>query len=85
MAYVACGRLDACLEKGSWSLNTGPKIWDFAPGLLIVREAGGVTRNLEQRSSNCTEELDLLGRSVFAAASPELATALLETIQNLDF
>ena len=79
MAYVACGRLDACLEQGSWALNVGPKIWDFAAGLLIVHEAGGVTRNLEETSAPA---LDLLGRSVFAAASPDLASELLETVAD---
>lgn len=34
LAHVACGRIDAYLERHL-------KIWDFAAGVLIVREAGG--------------------------------------------
>lgn len=35
LAYVACGRLD-----GFWEL--GLKIWDFAAGILLIKEAGGI-------------------------------------------
>ncbi len=34
LAYVACGRLDAYWERG---LST----WDFAAGIVLVKEAGG--------------------------------------------
>ena len=34
LAYVACGRLDAFWERG---LNS----WDFAAGMVLIREAGG--------------------------------------------
>ena len=34
LAHVACGRIDAYFEKKL-------KIWDFAAGTLLVREAGG--------------------------------------------
>lgn len=34
LAYVACGRLDGYLERNL-------KLWDFAAGMLLVREAGG--------------------------------------------
>jgi fructose-1,6-bisphosphatase/inositol monophosphatase family enzyme len=39
LCSVACGRLDGYYESG---LN----VWDFAAGLLIVREAGGETGRL---------------------------------------
>lgn len=35
LAYVACGRLDLYLH-----LNISP--WDIAPGILLIREAGGI-------------------------------------------
>ncbi|MDO5352928.1 MAG: inositol monophosphatase family protein [Succinatimonas sp.] len=35
LCYVACGRFDGYLEQGL-------KVWDFAAGDLIVREAGGL-------------------------------------------
>ena len=34
LAYVACGRFD-----GFWEMSLKP--WDLAPGILLVREAGG--------------------------------------------
>ena len=34
LAYVAAGRLD-----GTW--QSGPQAWDFAAGIILVREAGG--------------------------------------------
>jgi myo-inositol-1(or 4)-monophosphatase len=40
LAYVACGRFD-----GFW--ETGLKPWDLAPGLLLVREAGGEVADFE--------------------------------------
>ena len=83
MAYVAAGRLDACLEQGSWSggtsSGTGPKIWDLAAGKLLVQEAGGVTRDITKQETK-DESLNLLERSLFCAATPELADALLATI-----
>lgn len=41
LAYVAAGRLDAYFEQG---LNP----WDQAAGALLVREAGGVVRGLDE-------------------------------------
>lgn len=35
LAYVACGRFDGYLEQGL-------KVWDFAAGELLIREAGGI-------------------------------------------
>jgi myo-inositol-1(or 4)-monophosphatase len=40
LAYVACGRLD-----GYWEYGIQP--WDYAAGLLLVREAGGRAGRLE--------------------------------------
>jgi myo-inositol-1(or 4)-monophosphatase len=39
LAYVACGRLD-----GYWEFGLSP--WDMAAGVLLVREAGGVTSDM---------------------------------------
>ena len=39
LAYVAAGRFDAC-----WERNLSP--WDFAAGVLMVREAGGFVTDL---------------------------------------
>ncbi len=52
LAYVACGRFD-----GFW--ETKLKAWDMTPGILLVREAGGVVTDfgggdaMVQRSEIC--------------------------------
>jgi myo-inositol-1(or 4)-monophosphatase len=40
LAYVACGRADGIVEYGM-------KLWDYAAGSLIVREAGGVCQDFD--------------------------------------
>jgi myo-inositol-1(or 4)-monophosphatase len=42
LAYIAAGRFDAY-----WERNLSP--WDFAAGVLMVREAGGYVTDLEDR------------------------------------
>ena len=39
LAYVAAGRYDAYFQK---KLN----LWDIAAGLLLVKEAGGITNDI---------------------------------------
>ena len=97
MAYVACGRLDGGFEEGSWLTNCGPKLWDFAPGKLLIEEAGGITKDIEQQqqqdeeegdlgtsssssSSSSSTSLDLMKRSFFCAATPQLAKEMLSGI-----
>ena len=58
LAYVAAGRVDAYYERGV-------KIWDVAAGLLLVREAGGLTADLDGEPWGVT-----------AAATPELLREL---------
>ena len=40
LAYVACGRYD-----GFWEMKLKP--WDVAPGILLVREAGGLVTDFD--------------------------------------
>jgi myo-inositol-1(or 4)-monophosphatase len=40
LAYVAAGRFDAYIHPS-------PQVWDFAPGALLVREAGGVVSEMD--------------------------------------
>jgi myo-inositol-1(or 4)-monophosphatase len=42
LAYVACGKLEAF-----WQI--GLKQWDMAAGMLMVREAGGVVRDMRMK------------------------------------
>ena len=58
LAYVAAGRVDAFYERGL-------KRWDEAAGLLLVREAGGVTADLDGEP-----------HGVLAAGTPELLEEL---------
>ena len=68
LAYVACGRFDGCWQR---ELN----YWDFAAGLIILREAGGfvdffeedrntpLKKNIMASNSNIHDELkDLLSK-----------------------
>lgn len=47
LCYVACGRVDGYLEAGL-------RIWDYAAGMLIVQEAGGVVTDFKGK------EIDLI-------------------------
>jgi len=90
MAFVACGRLDAAFEEGSWDRDKerGPKIWDFAAGKLLVEEAGGVTRDIEKNQENkyvdgsSKNELDLMGRSFFCASKTQLADEIINCVKK---
>lgn len=42
LAYVACGRFD-----GFW--ETGLQPWDMAAGCLLIREAGGIVTDIDNR------------------------------------
>lgn len=81
LANVACGRFDASFEEESWDDGTGPKIWDFCAGKLLIEEAGGITRDVTNRSSK-DKPMDILQRSSFAAATQELADQLLDIMYN---
>jgi fructose-1,6-bisphosphatase/inositol monophosphatase family enzyme len=63
LCFVAAGRLDGYYERG---LNP----WDWAAGVLIVREAGGEVVPLEG------------GRPGLAAAGPRLVRALAELVRE---
>jgi len=61
LAYVACGRFD-----GFWEARLKP--WDLAPGILLVREAGGSCADFDggdailERGEICAANLDLQPR-----------------------
>ena len=64
LAYVAAGRFDAASAYRT-------KIWDFAAGTVLVREAGGVITTWSG------EPITLCHTPHIAAATPELAETLL--------
>lgn len=65
LAYVAAGRYD-----GFWERNLAP--WDLAAGALLVREAGGLARELD--GGNFLETGSILAAN--ASLAPELAKLL---------
>jgi len=67
-AYVACGRFDAVWD---WGLEP----WDIAPGLLLVREGGGVCTDW-QGDPYC------IGGEGVVAANPELHASLLPLLRE---
>lgn len=54
LAYVACGRLDAYVER-----NLKP--WDFAAGAIILTEAGGKISDYSGNSLDYCKNQDILG------------------------
>lgn len=65
LAYVACGRIEAYLERNL-------KIWDYAAGMLLVREAGG--RVTDYRGKDADTEMI----SDITAANPRINSVLTE-------
>lgn len=57
LASVACGRFE-----GFWEMQLAP--WDFAAGMLLVREAGGVATDLNGK------QLTAFGHSSVLAGNP---------------
>jgi myo-inositol-1(or 4)-monophosphatase len=68
LAWVAAGRFDAFWERG-----LGP--WDMAAGIVLVREAGGLVRDLDGGD-------DPLGKGHIAAGAFEVTPALLAVLQS---
>ena len=68
LAWVAAGRYD-----GYWEL--GPKPWDVAAGMLIVREAGGYATD----AAGAEPVMDVAGVDM-VAANPHLHPKLLEVV-----
>ena len=67
LAYVACGRLD-----GFWETHLKP--WDIAAGMLLVTEAGGTVRELDDG--------DPMRSGHLAAANPRLIEPLLAAVRG---
>ena len=70
LAYVACGRFD-----GFWESRLKP--WDVAPGILLVREAGG-------RVADFTGGDDVLFGGTICVAGPALQGQMLAVLGGGD-
>lgn len=68
LAYTACGRFDAFYE-----LNLSP--WDVAGGSYIVRQAGGLVTDFENKENY------VFGNSILAG-SPNIHQKMIELIQR---
>jgi myo-inositol-1(or 4)-monophosphatase len=69
LAYVAAGRFDAYLHPS-------PYLWDFAPGELLVREAGGVATEIDGMP------LTVASRSI-VASGPALHEEMVERFRRV--
>jgi myo-inositol-1(or 4)-monophosphatase len=67
LAYVACGRFD-----GFWEVKL--KAWDLAPGILLVREAGGVVTDFAGGD-------EMLRCGEVCAGNPRLHAELMDVIR----
>jgi myo-inositol-1(or 4)-monophosphatase len=69
LAYVASGRFD-----GFWEAKLKP--WDVAPGILLIREAGGAVADFRGGD-------DVLHGGTICAANPVLQRQLLEVLAEV--
>jgi myo-inositol-1(or 4)-monophosphatase len=67
LAYVAAGRFDAY-----WERNLGP--WDVAAGAVLVREAGGVAREIDGK--------DFMETGSVVAANEKLLPQLVKAVRG---
>jgi myo-inositol-1(or 4)-monophosphatase len=68
LAWLAAGRID-----GFWEFNL--KAWDIAPGALIVREAGGIVSDFENKD-NYLKTGDII------AAAPKVFPEMIKIVQE---
>ena len=66
MAYTACGRYDGFFQRNL-------HLWDIAAGLILVKEAGGITNEIDLRNHN---DLKII------ASSPNINEKLMDKISN---
>jgi myo-inositol-1(or 4)-monophosphatase len=69
LAYVACGRFD-----GFWEARLKP--WDVAPGILLIREAGGEVADF-------TGGDEMLYGGTLCAGNPNVQRQLLEVLAEV--
>ncbi len=69
LAWVAAGRLD-----GYWEARLGA--WDVAPGLLLVKEAGGFVTDYAGRNES-------VAKGEVVAGNETVQAALLKTLQGV--
>lgn len=53
LAYIACGRLDGYFEFDL-------EIWDYAAGILLISESGGLVSDWQNRTSNFSKRINIV-------------------------
>ncbi len=66
MAYIACGRYDGYFQKNL-------HLWDIAAGLILVKEAGGMTNKIDLDNH---DDLKII------ATSPDINEKLMDKLSN---
>ncbi len=66
MAYIACGRYDGYFQKNL-------HLWDIAAGLILVKEAGGMTNKIDLDNH---DDLKII------ATSPDINEKLIDKLSN---
>ena len=66
MAYIACGRYDGYFQKNL-------HLWDIAAGLILVKEAGGMTNKIDLSNH---DDLKII------ATSPDINEKLMDKLSN---
>ncbi|HET9599871.1 MAG TPA: inositol monophosphatase family protein [Anaeromyxobacteraceae bacterium] len=69
LAYVACGRFD-----GFWEAKLKP--WDLGPGILLVREAGGLVADFDGGE-------EMMRKGTVCAAGPALHARLMAVLAEV--
>ncbi|MBI2022785.1 inositol monophosphatase [Candidatus Daviesbacteria bacterium] len=57
LAYTASGLIDLYVSRGA-------NLWDYAPGVLLIREAGGVVLNLNGKDWTVNDRILIAGNEV---------------------
>jgi fructose-1,6-bisphosphatase/inositol monophosphatase family enzyme len=73
LCYVACGRLDAVYTGVA---GEGWKPWDYCAGILLITEAGGVVRTIENDAFHVDAD------SLVAAGTDELMNDLMSAVRS---
>lgn len=60
LAYLASGKLDALINYGS-------KLYDYAPGLLLIKEAGGVAINFKGNPWQTKDKTLIVSNKILAS------------------
>jgi myo-inositol-1(or 4)-monophosphatase len=69
LAYVACGRFD-----GFWEMKLKP--WDLGPGILLVREGGGLVADFDGGQ-------EMMKKGTVCAAGPALHARLMAVLAEV--